>query len=124
MSRDLAGRNGVVLRELAEDDAPMLLICGTYQLFGRYFRNGDGAELPGIGVLDAHTVAGTRRMIGDALVRTELSDGESPALIGFENHSGQTFLGAGCRRLGRAVFGVEDHDHEDALAGPDDGRFA
>ncbi len=105
VARDLAGRTGAVLREMAEDDVPMLLICGTYQLFGRYFRTGDGTELPGIGVFDAYTVAGTRRIIGDALVQGELGDGDGSLLIGFENHSGQTFLGPGCRRLGRALVG-------------------
>jgi CobQ-like glutamine amidotransferase family enzyme len=102
VSRDLAGRKGEQLRALAEDDAPMLLVCGTYQLFGHYFRTGTGDELPGIGVLDLHTVAGKRRLIGDALVRSEI--GLSPdTLVGFENHSGQTFLGRGCRRLASTV---------------------
>src|SRR5919201_6264919 len=68
VARDLQGRKGEQLRELAEDDAPMLLVCGTYQLFGHYFRTGGGDELPGIGLLDLHTVAGRRRLIGDALV--------------------------------------------------------
>ena len=102
VARDLRGRKAEQLRSLAEDDAPMLLVCGTYQLFGHYFRTGSGEELPGIGVLDAHTVAGKRRLIGDALVESEI--GLSPStLVGFENHSGQTFLGSGCRRLARTV---------------------
>ena len=102
VARDLQGKKAEQLRALAEDDAPMLLVCGTYQLFGHYFRTGSGEELPGIGVLDAHTVAGKRRMIGDALVGSEI--GLTPStLVGFENHSGQTFLGSGCRRLARTV---------------------
>src|SRR5207253_2919320 len=68
-------------------------------------RPGAGDELRGLGVLDAHTVAGKRRMIGDALVEAEVDAAAGPTLVGFENHSGQTFLGAGCRRLGRAVVG-------------------
>jgi CobQ-like glutamine amidotransferase family enzyme len=83
----------------------MLLVCGTYQLFGHHFKTACGDELRGIGVLDAHTVAGTRRMIGDALVQPELEGDEDATLVGFENHSGQTFLGSGCRRLGRALNG-------------------
>ena len=68
---------------------------------------GGGDELPGIGLLDLHTVAGRRRLIGDALVEAEveLPDGSPGTLVGFENHSGQTFLGPGCRRLGRVVVG-------------------
>jgi lipid II isoglutaminyl synthase (glutamine-hydrolysing) len=106
VSKDLAGPNGQILRELAEDDTPMLLVCGTYQLFGHYFRTGSGEELRGIGLIDGHTIAGKRRMIGDALVEAELDPAEAPAsLVGFENHSGQTFLGSGCRRLGRVAVG-------------------
>jgi CobQ-like glutamine amidotransferase family enzyme len=107
VARDLPGRKGELLRGLAEEDVPMLLVCGTYQLFGHYFRTGAGDELPGIGLLDLHTVAGTRRLIGDALVETEvdLPEGSPTTLVGFENHSGQSFLGPGCRRLGRVVVG-------------------
>lgn len=104
VARDLRGPNGDILRELAEQDAPMLLVCGTYQLFGHYFRTGEGQELPGIGLFDMHTRAGPRRMIGDTLVSAEL-DGAATTLVGFENHSGQTFLGSDCRPLGRVIVG-------------------
>jgi CobQ-like glutamine amidotransferase family enzyme len=83
----------------------MLLVCGTYQLFGHYFRTGDGGEIAGIGLLDMHTVAGRRRMIGDQVVTCPVEDGTTRELVGFENHSGQTFLGAGCRPLGRVKTG-------------------
>src|SRR5688500_6643011 len=53
IARDLQGKKGEQLRALAEDDAPMLLVCGTYQLFGHYFKTGTGEELRGIGLLDA-----------------------------------------------------------------------
>jgi CobQ-like glutamine amidotransferase family enzyme len=105
VARDLAGPNGAALRELAETDAPMLLVCGTYQLFGHYFRTGSGDEIRGIGLLDLHTVAGARRMIGDQVALCPLEDGTTHELVGFENHSGQTFLGPGCRPLGRVKIG-------------------
>jgi hypothetical protein len=105
VARDLAGPNGQALRELAEDDVPMLLVCGTYQLFGHYFRPGGGAaELRGIGVLDMHTVAGPKRNIGDQVVECAV-DGTTRTLVGFENHSGQTFLGTDLRPLGRVKSG-------------------
>jgi CobQ-like glutamine amidotransferase family enzyme len=104
VARDLAGPNGDALRALADDDVPMLLVCGTYQLFGRYFRTGDGIELPGLGLLDLHTEAGPRRTIGDQVVHCQL-DGAEGTLVGFENHSGLTFLGPGCAPLGRVERG-------------------
>lgn len=104
VARDLAGPNGAALRDLAEADVPMLLVCGTYQLFGHRFLTG-GDILPGIGLLDMETRAGSRRMIGDQ-VATCSFEGEPPrTLVGFENHSGQTFLGSGCRPLGRVREG-------------------
>ena len=45
---DLQARAGD-LKELAEDGAPMLLICGLYQLFGRFFKTRTGSVSPGIG---------------------------------------------------------------------------
>src|SRR5882724_2191380 len=40
-------------------------------------------------------------MIGNVVVRRE--DGST--LVGFENHSGKTFLGAGVKPLGKAIVG-------------------
>ncbi len=96
--------NGAILRDLADSGVPMLLVCGTYQLFGHWFRTGDGREIEGIGLLDLHTIAGKRRLIGDSLVDSTIGDG-SRTLVGFENHSGQTFLGPKCAPLGKVLVG-------------------
>ena len=45
-----------LLRSLAADGMPMLMICGLYQLFGEYFETVDGSRLDGIGVIGAYTV--------------------------------------------------------------------
>lgn len=99
VSEDLQTR-GEALREAAADGMPMLVICGLYQLFGHHFRTVDGAEIPGIGVLDLRTVGSDIRMIGNIVV-------ESPygRLVGFENHSGLTMLGSGQQALGRVRKG-------------------
>src|SRR5438270_4588427 len=67
VSRDLQQATGAALRDAIEDDLVVLTVCGTYQLLGYSFKTGGGAELPGIGVLDAWTVAGDRRFIGDTV---------------------------------------------------------
>ena len=36
-----------LLRSLAADGVPMLMICGLYQLFGEYFETVDGSRLDG-----------------------------------------------------------------------------
>lgn len=90
-------RRADLLRSLAADGVPMLMICGMYQLFGEYFETVDGDRLDGIGVIGAYTVGQNVRMIGNL---TEHSD-EFGDVIGYENHSGQTFLREGVQPLGR-----------------------
>jgi lipid II isoglutaminyl synthase (glutamine-hydrolysing) len=90
------------LRAAVEGGAGLLAVCGGYQLLGRSYRDVEGNELPGIGLLPLHTVAGDRRMIGDVLLDCEWA-GES--LAGFENHAGRTLLDEGAEPLGRVVAG-------------------
>lgn len=71
-------------------DAVMLGICGGYQLFANYYQPHKGARLLGIGLLDAHTIAGDKRFIGNVTAKTEFTMPKT--LVGFENHSGLTYL--------------------------------
>jgi lipid II isoglutaminyl synthase (glutamine-hydrolysing) len=96
---------GPALREACAAGAAVLAVCGGYQLLGRFYRDRSGEELPGIGLLPLHTVAGDRRMIGDVLLECELEPGEVRTLAGFENHAGRTFLDDGAEPLGRVVAG-------------------
>ena len=96
---------GPALRQAFEAGAVFLAVCGGYQLLGRYYRDQSGEELPGIGLLPLHTVAGTRRMIGDVLLECELEPGSKQTLAGFENHAGRTILDPGAEPLGRVVAG-------------------
>ena len=68
--------------------AVFLGICGGYQLFGHYYQPFDGDKLLGISLMDAYTVAGKKRFIGNVTVETDFLDPET--LVGFENHSGLT----------------------------------
>ena len=83
------------LRALAEHGVPMLMICGLYQLFGEYFETIDGTKLEGISIIRAYTVGRDVRMIGN-LVEHSAQFGD---VLGYENHSGQTFLREGVQRV-------------------------
>jgi CobQ-like glutamine amidotransferase family enzyme len=96
---------GEAIREAAAGGAAVLAVCGGYQLLGRFYRDRGGVELPGIGLLPLHTVAGERRMIGDVLLECELEPAVRRALAGFENHAGRTVLDEGSEPLGRVVAG-------------------
>ncbi|MEP7161135.1 MAG: cobalamin biosynthesis protein CobB [Dermatophilaceae bacterium] len=121
---DLA-RIAPTLRHLADDGVPMLMICGMYQLFGNAFITVGGQELPGLGILDVTTTGGATRMIGPIVLRTRYGD-----VVGYENHSGRSVLGAGQAALGEVLHGygnnptdrsegaVTRHVHGTYLHGP------
>ena len=70
----------------------LFLICGGYQLMGKYYRDADGVEIPGLGLFDYYTIAEPdrrKRCIGYVVIRTEIC-GKSVDVAGFENHGGQT----------------------------------
>ena len=90
------------LREAVAGGSAFLAVCGGYQLLGAFYRDVAGNELPGIGLLPVHTVAGERRMIGDVLLDCAWA---GRTLAGFENHAGRTLLDRQAEPLGRVVAG-------------------
>ena len=99
---------GMRLHELTDADTPMLLICGLYQLFGRFFKTKDGHEIKGIGIFDLETHGGQERMIGNIVTQSE----EFGQIIGYENHSGQTFLAEGIAPLGKVTKGAGNNGQD------------
>jgi lipid II isoglutaminyl synthase (glutamine-hydrolysing) len=93
------------LQKQVQDGAQILAVCGGYQLLGHYYQAADGARFDGIGMLDVRTEAGEKRFIGDVVVQTALEDVTPSTLVGFENHSGRTFLGDRARPLGKVLHG-------------------
>jgi len=93
------------LRSMSDAGVTMLTICGTYQLFGRHFITNEKSMLRGISIFDAHTIAQEKRLIGNILLDTKWGE-----LVGFENHSGQTQLGAGQLGLGTVIKGNGNND--------------
>ncbi|MNH58584.1 Cobyric acid synthase [compost metagenome] len=97
------------LKKLADADVPMLMICGLYQLLGKFFKTQDGKIIQGISLLDIETHAGPERLTGN--ITTESDD--LGTIIGYENHSGQTFLGRGVKPLGRVIKGAGNNGKDD-----------
>lgn len=106
VAEDLIERKGPGVRAALARGAPLLAVCAGYQLLGTQYLTGDGTVIPGLGLLPLRTEAGDRRLVGNLLVEADPDLGLHPsALVGFENHSGRTFLEPGLRPLGQVVRG-------------------
>lgn len=96
------------IREAVKNGVVMLGICGGYQLMGHYYQPHQGDKLPGLSLIDAYTVAGSKRFIGNVVIRRK--DGST--VTGFENHSGLTYLGEGVEPLGQVVTGYGNNGQD------------
>ena len=81
------------IKEAVKEGVFFLLICGAYQLFGKYYRDVEGNIIPGREIFDYYTEAildRKKRCIGNIVIEVSLNDIKTK-IIGFENHGGQTF---------------------------------
>ena len=99
------------IRAAIEDGVSFLTICGGYQMLGSYYETHDGQRCDFIGALDLYTVGGKKRMIGNYSFRCGAESGGS-TVVGFENHSGQTWLGSGVQPLGQVLVGCGNNGQD------------
>jgi lipid II isoglutaminyl synthase (glutamine-hydrolysing) len=100
-ARLLRSAAGSGLHRATEQGRVVLAVCGAFQLLGKVYLDGRGREIPGLGLLDLETAAGTRRLVGEVVTIIR----ERELLTGFENHGGRSFLGPGLEPLGRVLHG-------------------
>ena len=110
---DLAGAKTEELKSAIEDGLPVLAICGGYQMLGQFYKTWDGQQCDFTGALDLYTVGSEQRMIGNYMFSCEEAGCN---IVGFENHSGKTYLGSGVRPLGRVLEG-SGNNGEDGTEG-------
>src|ERR1700682_1730769 len=113
---DAARHKVQAIRTAIDGGAVVLAVCGGYQLPGEYYVTADGKQLPGLGLVDLHTVPGSRRNIGNIVIETSALGLDPPTLVGLENHSGKTYLGPGLQPLGRVLRGAGNNG-EDGFEG-------
>ena len=106
VAEDLIQLKGEVLRQKVSLGAPLLAVCAGFQLLGTHYLTAAGTRIPGLGLLPLHTEASRQRLVGNLMITAdpglELQD---PILIGFENHSGKTYLHEGLTPLGYVMHG-------------------
>ncbi len=95
------------LHKLADDGVVMLMVCGMYQMFCRRFVTHDGRDIKGIGIFAGETIAGPKRLIGNVTLKSDLGP-----LVGYENHSGKTFLDDGVKPLGSVIQGAGNNGED------------
>ena len=94
-----------------EDEKVFLCICGGYQMMGQYYLTHTGQQCDYIGAVNLHTVGSDVRMIGNYMFRCSEESGGS-TIVGFENHSGKTYLGEGVSPLGTVLHGFGNNGED------------
>ena len=80
------------IKQAENEGVFFLLICGAYQLFGKYYKDAEGNLIDGLNVFPYYTEAikdRTKRCIGNIVIEANIN-GKKEKIIGFENHGGQT----------------------------------
>ncbi len=98
------------LTEEMHNNSVFLGICGGYQLFGEYYQPHNADRLPGISLLDVYTIAGNKRFIGNVTAKTEFVSPNT--LVGFENHSGLTYLRGETKPLAIVITGYGNNGED------------
>jgi CobQ-like glutamine amidotransferase family enzyme len=92
--------------------AALLAVCGGYQLLGHTYELPGGEALPGLGIVDLHTVREPgERLIGNVVIEADPGGG-ARRLAGFENHGGRTYLGPREQPLGRVLSGFGNNGRD------------
>ena len=105
---DLKQGKDVQIQNAIEGGKVMLAICGGYQMLGKYYKTYDGKMLEYMGALDFYTEGKPERMIGNYAYRTK----EGIEVVGFENHSGRTYLGKNVEPLGTMIKGYGNNGED------------
>ena len=77
----------------------------------RSYTTWDGVTCDFIGAIDFETVGAKERMIGNFAFQCGEESGGS-VVVGFENHSGKTWLGSGVEPLGRVLSGFGNNGQD------------
>jgi hypothetical protein len=125
--RDLQGEKAEIMKEKIRNGIPGVFTCGSPQLLGKYYEPAMGQKIDGLGILDLvtkHPGQNVPRCIGNVafeIVPPSLAQdlkemlGESPTVVGFENHGGRTYLGE-VSPLGKVIKGYGNNG-EDGFEG-------
>lgn len=105
---DLKKGKDIEIKRAIENSKVFLAICGGYQMLGKYYKTYDGKMLEYMGALDFYTEGKEERMIGNYAFKTK----EGIEVVGFENHSGRTYLGKNVEPLEKMIKGYGNNGED------------
>ena len=108
--QDLNGGKADEIKAAVNDGKTFLAICGGYQMLGAYYKTWDGQQCDFLGALDLYTIGRKERMIGNYLFTCDDLNGQT--VVGFENHSGKTYLGSSVRPMGNVLKGCGNNGED------------
>jgi len=115
LQEDLIAHKRPAIIQSVDNGVIFLCICGGYQLMGKYYLTHYGNKIELLDAINIWTVGGTNRMIGNFVFQCDFLEGDTK-VVGFENHSGKTYLGEGVKSLGKVLKG-KGNNGEDGSEG-------
>lgn len=109
---DFVKVKGPIIKDMIESGKVFLCICGGYQMLGKYYLEHDGKKLDCLGAIDIYTEGKKERFIQDTVYEVELSDGQVVKAVGFENHSGRTYLGPSVKPFMKVLRGAGNNGED------------
>jgi len=113
LHQDLIKNKKKAVIDAIEKDVVFLCICGGYQLMGKYYISQNKKEIECLGAMDHWTINSEKRNIGNLIFSIEgLKQYPDGYVVGFENHSGKTYLGNGVSPLGKVIYGCGNNGED------------
>lgn len=104
--------NDIQIKKAIESNKTFIAIGAGFELLGKYFETLDGTQIEEIGALDFYTIDSKKREAKNFMFEIE----EIGKIVGFENHSGKTYLNPKLQPLGKILVG-EGNNGEDKTEG-------
>lgn len=110
------------IHDLIERGVPSLFVCGSPQLFGKYYEPSEGKRIEGLGIFDMvskHPGPSKNRLIGNVVAKiinknilnTKYLINENN-IVGFENHGGRTYLGKSALPFAKVLRGFGNNGED------------
>lgn len=113
VNKDLTKNKGLYLKDSIIKGIPGLYVCGAYQFLGKYYKAADGTIINGLGIFDLYTKSPgleAARLIGNIVTTSNLF--KNVKLVGFENHTGRTYLGKKVKPFAKVITGFGNNGED------------